>query len=243
MSKVTKSYDNDLLLKDAGLVAASAACQVDSADQIIDLGVGLVEGDIVIDVTACEVVTGNEIYRIGAQISSDDGFASDYYEVATLFLGSAGTAIASSSPSSSASSSPSSTASPSASVSSSPSTSPSSSASSSPSSSASPSTSPSSSPSSSPSHSASSSPSSSDSPSASVSSSPSSSASSSPSASTFSAVAHIPGDTNMGVGRYIMKFRNAIADNTTKRYLRLYVTVSGTVATGINFVAYLSKQG
>jgi hypothetical protein len=148
MSKVTKTYDNDLLLKDAGLIAASAACTVDSVAQILDLGTGASEGDIVVDVTACEVLSDDEKYQIGVQISSEDDFSSDVYEVATLNLGSAGTALGD----------------------------------------------------------------------------------------------NIPGDTDMGIGRYIIKFRNVIADDVKKRYLRLYTHVSGSIATGINYVAYLAKK-
>ena len=76
MAGRTKTFDADLELKDAGLVASSAAAQVDSAAQVVDLGAGLVEGDIVIDITACEVASGNEVYNIGAQISSSSSFAS-----------------------------------------------------------------------------------------------------------------------------------------------------------------------
>jgi hypothetical protein len=143
-----KTFDVDLELKDAGLLAASAACQVDSAAQIVDLGDGLVEGDIIIDVSACEVASDDEKYVIGAQISSSATFASDIYEVCTLPLGSAGTAAGD----------------------------------------------------------------------------------------------NLAGDTDMGIGRYVLPFRNEIAEGVKKRYLRLYVTISGTIATGINFTAYLAKK-
>ena len=143
MAGRTKTFDADLELKDAGLVASSAAAQVDSAAQVVDLGAGLVEGDIVIDITACEVASGNEVYNIGAQISSSSSFASDIYEVATLIVGDA---------------------------------------------------------------------------------------------------AAIPGDVDMVEGRYFLGFKNMIADGTVKRYLRLYTTVAGTVATCINYTAYLAKK-
>ena len=58
------TYDNDLLLKAAGLVAASA----DST--IIDLGEGLVDGFVVIDVSAVEVASGNEIYTVSLEGSN-----------------------------------------------------------------------------------------------------------------------------------------------------------------------------
>lgn len=138
-----KTFDVDLELKDAGLLAASAACQVDGSTKILNLGTGVVEGDIIIDASAVEVDTGDEIYEIGVQISSVSNFASDIYEVATLKLGDA---------------------------------------------------------------------------------------------------AAIPGDVDMGVGRYVLPFTNQIANGTVKQYLRLYVTITGTIATGINFTAFMAKD-
>ena len=141
--RVTKTYDDLLELKDAGLVAASAAATVSSSAKIIDLGAGDYEGDIVIDVSACEVASGNELYIVGAQVSSSATFASDIYEVTSIKLGDA---------------------------------------------------------------------------------------------------AVLPGDVDMGVGRYILPFQNRIANGVAKRYMRIYTTVSGTIATGINYTAYMAKK-
>ena len=58
------TYDNALLLKSAGLLAASAD------GTIVDLGVGLVEGYIVIDMSACEIATGDEIYTVSLEGSN-----------------------------------------------------------------------------------------------------------------------------------------------------------------------------
>jgi hypothetical protein len=146
--KLSKTFDANLELKDAGLVASSAAATVDSAAKILDLGTGLFEGDIIIDVSACEVASDDEKYVIGAQISSSASFASDVYEVASLQLGASGTAAGD----------------------------------------------------------------------------------------------VIPGDTDMTTGRYVLRFRNQIANGTTKRYMRIYTTISGSIATGINYTAYLSKK-
>lgn len=60
-----KTYDHALLLKAAGLVAASAAGSV-----ILDLGDGLFDGDLVIDVTALEVASTDEIYTVALEGSS-----------------------------------------------------------------------------------------------------------------------------------------------------------------------------
>ena len=140
---VTKTFDAALELKDAGLVASSAAATVDSSAKIVDLGAGDCEGVIVIDVSACEVASGDEKYIIGAQISSTSDFSSDYYEISSLILGDA---------------------------------------------------------------------------------------------------TQIPGDVDMVEGRYLLPFQNRIADGTAKRYLRIYTTISGTIATGINYTAYLSRN-
>jgi hypothetical protein len=85
----SKTFDAKLELKDAGLVAASAAAQVDSADKIADIGTGFFEGTVVIDATAVEVDTGDERYDIEVQVSSKADFASDIYCLASLPMGDA----------------------------------------------------------------------------------------------------------------------------------------------------------
>ena len=87
MSKMTTAYDSTLVLKDAGLVAASAAATVSSVAKIIDLGSGNVECDAIIDVTACEVASEDESYRIAVQLSNSATFADDVYEVESIQLG------------------------------------------------------------------------------------------------------------------------------------------------------------
>jgi hypothetical protein len=79
--------DYDHILKDAGLVAADAAGQVDSSDVIVDLGDGQVEGKIVVDVTAIEIDTNNELYKISLQGSSKSDFADTFEDLAILELG------------------------------------------------------------------------------------------------------------------------------------------------------------
>lgn len=69
------TFDKNLQLKDAGLVAASAAAQVASADKILDLGAGRVDGTVIVDWTACEVASGDESYHIELQFSSSATFA------------------------------------------------------------------------------------------------------------------------------------------------------------------------
>jgi hypothetical protein len=79
--------DNELILKDAGLVAADAAAQVGGSDQIVDLGAGLVEGHLVVDVTAIEIASNDEAYKISLQGSNSATFASGIEDLAILELG------------------------------------------------------------------------------------------------------------------------------------------------------------
>ena len=58
------TYDDALNLKDAGLYAAS------TDGSIVDLGEGLVDGFLVLDVTAVEYLSGNEIFTISLEGSS-----------------------------------------------------------------------------------------------------------------------------------------------------------------------------
>ena len=75
------------ILKDAGLVAASAAGQVDSTDKIVDIGAGLVEGKLILDITAIEIDTDNEAYEIQLQGSSKSDFADTIEVLASRKLG------------------------------------------------------------------------------------------------------------------------------------------------------------
>lgn len=85
--KIFAIYDDSLLMKDAGLVAASAAATVDKKACVIDLGAGYFEGMVVIDVSSIEIASNDELYKIGFQVSSSATFASAIEEVATLQLG------------------------------------------------------------------------------------------------------------------------------------------------------------
>jgi hypothetical protein len=143
MAGIQKTFDINLLMKDAGLVAASAAAQVSAAAKVLDLGAGLMEGDVVIDATAVEVDSSNEIFTICWQLSTSATFASVWYSTAHLSLGHATPLL---------------------------------------------------------------------------------------------------GDTDMGVGRYILPVNNVIADGTIIRYARLYTVVAGTIGTGINYTAYLARR-
>jgi len=88
--------DLNLELKDAGLVAASAAAQVGGVDKVLSLGLGYPStsamgaawcGEIHVFVTAIEVASGDESYQIEWQLSSSPTFASDVIVSSILRLG------------------------------------------------------------------------------------------------------------------------------------------------------------
>lgn len=78
------TYDAALSLKAAGLVAASAA-----ESTILDLGSGLVDGNLVIDVTAVEVASTDEIYTVCLEGSNVADMTSGSVCLARIELGNA----------------------------------------------------------------------------------------------------------------------------------------------------------
>lgn len=143
------AFDADLLLKDAGLVAADGAAQVSSANKILDVGNGLFKGDLVVDASAVEIGSGDERYTIMVQGSTSATFASTIVILAAMPIGDGstiGTAFGSSGV-----------------------------------------------------------------------------------------------DVDDTTGRYIIPFQNE-RNNVYYRYIRVYVDVAGTIATGINFTAFVSKR-
>lgn len=81
--------DNDLTMKDAGLVASSAAATVGGEAQVVDVGTGLVKGELVVDVTAIEIADDDELFKISLQGSSKATFADTFEDLAILELGAA----------------------------------------------------------------------------------------------------------------------------------------------------------
>lgn len=142
MQNVTQTFDAALQLKSAGLVAASAAAQVGGSDKILDLGGGRVDGRAIIDVSAIEVATGDEIYTVHIQGSNSATFASGIVGLAAMELG---------------------------------------------------------------------------------------------------AATPLVGDTATGAGRFELPFCTQ-QNGTTYRYVRAYTVVAGTIATGINYSAYVAKD-
>lgn len=86
-SRPSHTFDSLLEFKDAGLIAADGPAEVDGAEKIVDVGSGVFEGDMVIDVTDIEVATGDERYEIQVCGSNSPSFASGIEQLATLVLG------------------------------------------------------------------------------------------------------------------------------------------------------------
>ncbi len=81
------TFDGNLEFKDAGLVAASAAAKVDDAAKIVDIGTGEYKAEMIIDVSAIEIATNDEVYNICVQLSTSATFASAIQTAAKLELG------------------------------------------------------------------------------------------------------------------------------------------------------------
>ena len=78
------TYDNSLLLKAAGLVATTT-----TESTILNLGDGLVDGYLVLDVSACEVASNDEIYLVCLEGSTVAAMTSGSVTLAQIELGNA----------------------------------------------------------------------------------------------------------------------------------------------------------
>jgi hypothetical protein len=74
-NQVDFTYDNLLLMKDAGLVAASAAATVATVAKILDMGASRNDARVILDFTAVEADTNDERYDIILQGSNSATFA------------------------------------------------------------------------------------------------------------------------------------------------------------------------
>jgi hypothetical protein len=129
------TYDDALELKAAGLVAATT-----TETTILDLGAGLVDANLVLDVSAVEVASGDEKYTIHIEGSNVAAMTSGSVSLAAIFMGNT----------------------------------------------------------------------------------------------------TAPMDAATGTGRFVVPFRNE-QNGTVYRYIRIYTLVAGTIATGINFSAFVAK--
>lgn len=82
------NQDLELVFKDAGLVGADAAATVGGNAKIIDVGDRTrFEAVMIVDVSAIEIASNDELYHIIIQGSSSSSFASDIENLAMLSLG------------------------------------------------------------------------------------------------------------------------------------------------------------
>lgn len=81
------TYDATGLLKDAGLVAATAAGTVGGVAKIYDAGYGRINAQAVLDVSAIEVGTGDESFIVIIQGSTDAAFGSNVVNLAQAQFG------------------------------------------------------------------------------------------------------------------------------------------------------------
>lgn len=79
----TRIADALLALKASGAVTTNTADSV-----IVDLGAGKVLGELVVDITAIDVASADEVYHVRLQGSASPTFASDIVDLAVLRLGS-----------------------------------------------------------------------------------------------------------------------------------------------------------
>lgn len=83
------TFDAELQLKDAGLIAASGIADVDGADAILDLGSAYFSGMLNVDISAIELATGDETYTLVLEFSNSASFASGIAQGPSLVLGDA----------------------------------------------------------------------------------------------------------------------------------------------------------
>lgn len=83
----SRPYDTAMALADTQTVTTSAALQVSSADQILDLGAAHFQGDAVFDIGAVDVTTGDESSKLLIQGSNSATFASGVVTLAAALFG------------------------------------------------------------------------------------------------------------------------------------------------------------
>ncbi len=66
--------DTEHVLKDAGAVTSSGYGQVDASAKVVNLGDGLVRGNLVLDVDAVKILAKDELYSIHLMGGSDSSF-------------------------------------------------------------------------------------------------------------------------------------------------------------------------
>jgi hypothetical protein len=77
-NRIGKTFDIDLYVHDGTALTASASGTVDSAAVVLDLGSGFVDADLILDVSALDVDTGNESVIVQIMLS-DTEIATEKY--------------------------------------------------------------------------------------------------------------------------------------------------------------------
>ncbi len=70
-------FDNTFIIKDAGAVTSTGYGTVDASAQVVDIGEGLVRGNVVIDIDAIKISAGNELYSLHLVGGSDASFTQE----------------------------------------------------------------------------------------------------------------------------------------------------------------------
>lgn len=81
------TYDHAHLLKDAGLVAASAAATVGGSAKVVDFGPGRIDARVILDLIAVEVDSGNEKFEVEVQVSNTADLSAGMFIAGVAKLG------------------------------------------------------------------------------------------------------------------------------------------------------------
>lgn len=77
----SQTYDNLLLLKDAGAITADGACTVGGQARVLDMGTARFEAKAIVDSSAIDLASADETYRVIIQASNVVGFGSGVVEI------------------------------------------------------------------------------------------------------------------------------------------------------------------
>lgn len=81
------TFDYVALMQDADDITATVEGKVATVAKIFDAGAGRLDARLIFDITAAEVATGNEHYRVSVQGSSAADFGSDVWNLGSCELG------------------------------------------------------------------------------------------------------------------------------------------------------------
>lgn len=79
-------FDNEHILKDAGAVTSSGYGEVDASAQVVDLGDGLIRGNLIVDVTRLAMQGNDQLYQVHLMGGDDESFTKEV-ALCTLELG------------------------------------------------------------------------------------------------------------------------------------------------------------